>query len=543
MGTSGRDEIDVAMAAFMFAEDFEAAPSGGNAWPPGDSSFVSTPTWASLQQEQAGQHNFEQLLQTNLDGLPDFPEFDGALALPEARHNGSREAASTADSDVKPCFKTSTKTRDSNRRAQQKWREKQRAKQQEMEDRLQQLTQQLQNVMAEKAFVEGRNSILQSELLRRNSPDSPLGPISSGQGTGCLLGSGLQQAAVATASRQGSGLQRDSAAGRSGGLSMASSEELSGQTGEDDLPNVCLPAERSGPVRPPQSRCSASVPLDTPVMITVDPEHEERLLASDVLELSWEKYAKMHKAYINAFAALLVEREGSDSAAQAADRRLMQLTGEMSMICQITHTSNGVVSRQLHCRKLDDSAAMQDTSMDTWRHIVGLLELTPQQKQQLMAMRHFYFTQQARILRHRRKIREALQASRHMGVLLLFLAVGEGEQEHDLTGVADYLTTAQAVEQLQHNLETDHCLLCDFMSIAYKQVFSYVQVAKACVHSYPWTPDMITMLESVAEDEKEPLAAELLGQPQLQRPVVYDPSGQRRWIDQDIMTHDSKEGI
>ena len=41
-----------------------------------------------------------------------------------------------------------------------------------------------------------------------------------------------------------------------------------------------------------------------------------------------------------------------------------------SMICQITHTSNGVVSRQLHCRKLDDSAAMQDTSMDTWRHIV-----------------------------------------------------------------------------------------------------------------------------------------------------------------------------
>ena len=30
-------------------------------------------------------------------------------------------------------------------------------------------------------------------------------------------------------------------------------------------------------------------------MITVDPEHEERLLASDVLELSWEKYAKMHK--------------------------------------------------------------------------------------------------------------------------------------------------------------------------------------------------------------------------------------------------------
>ena len=39
----------------------------------------------------------------------------------------------------------------------------------------------------------------------------------------------------------------------------------------------------------------------------------------------------------------------------------------------------------------------------------GLLELTPQQKQRLMAMRHFYFTQQARILRHRRKIREALQ--------------------------------------------------------------------------------------------------------------------------------------
>ena len=28
-----------------------------------------------------------------------------------------------------------------------------------------------------------------------------------------------------------------------------------------------------------------------------------------------------------------------------------------------------------------------------------------------MAMRHFYFTQQARILRHRRKIREALQVN------------------------------------------------------------------------------------------------------------------------------------
>ena len=80
---------------------------------------MSTPTWASLQQEQAGQHNFEQLLQTNLDVLPDFPEFDDTLALPEAGHNGSRGAASKTDSDVKPCFKTSNKTRDSNRRAQQ----------------------------------------------------------------------------------------------------------------------------------------------------------------------------------------------------------------------------------------------------------------------------------------------------------------------------------------------------------------------------------------------------------------------------------------
>ena len=41
-----------------------------------------------------------------------------------------------------------------------------------------------------------------------------------------------------------------------------------------------------------------------------------------------------------------------------------------SMVCQIVHTSNGVVSRQLHCRRLDDSVAMQDTSMDTWRRIV-----------------------------------------------------------------------------------------------------------------------------------------------------------------------------
>ena len=41
-----------------------------------------------------------------------------------------------------------------------------------------------------------------------------------------------------------------------------------------------------------------------------------------------------------------------------------------SMVCRITHTSNGVVSRQLHCRRLDDSVAMQDTSMDTWRRIV-----------------------------------------------------------------------------------------------------------------------------------------------------------------------------
>ena len=142
MGTS--DETLSNLAAFMFADDLEAAPpgetscysrvscwylpphskamfgaAGGPAWPPGDSSFVSTPTWASLQQEQAGQHNFEQLLQTNLELLPDFPEFDVNLVLPEAEQNGSREAASKADSDVKPCFKTSNKTRNSNRRAQQ----------------------------------------------------------------------------------------------------------------------------------------------------------------------------------------------------------------------------------------------------------------------------------------------------------------------------------------------------------------------------------------------------------------------------------------
>ena len=38
------------------------------------------------------------------------------------------------------------------------------------------------------------------------------------------------------------------------------------------------------------------------------------------------------QAYINAFAGLLVDREGTDSAAQAADQRLMQLTGELVRI-------------------------------------------------------------------------------------------------------------------------------------------------------------------------------------------------------------------
>ena len=58
---------------------------------------------------------------------------------------------------------------------------------------------------------------------------------------------------------------------------------------------VCLPAKRYDSLRPPLSRCTASVPPDTPVMITVDPEHEGRLLASDVLELPWEKYRNLHK--------------------------------------------------------------------------------------------------------------------------------------------------------------------------------------------------------------------------------------------------------
>ena len=38
------------------------------------------------------------------------------------------------------------------------------------------------------------------------------------------------------------------------------------------------------------------------------------------------------QAYINAFAGLLVDREGDDSAAQAADQRLKQLTGELVRI-------------------------------------------------------------------------------------------------------------------------------------------------------------------------------------------------------------------
>ena len=37
------------------------------------------------------------------------------------------------------------------------------------------------------------------------------------------------------------------------------------------------------------------MPLDTPVVITVDPEHEGRLLASDIVELPWEKYRNLHK--------------------------------------------------------------------------------------------------------------------------------------------------------------------------------------------------------------------------------------------------------
>ena len=51
-------------------------------------------------------------------------------------------------------------------------------------------------------------------------------------------------------------------------------------------------------------------------------------------ELTKKKLAPV-QAYINAFAALLVDREGDDSAAQAADQRLRQLTGELVRIRDI----------------------------------------------------------------------------------------------------------------------------------------------------------------------------------------------------------------
>lgn len=362
-------------------------------------------------------------------------DFGLGTSAAQLQHSGEHSGSDFEDNKKLTKAERTARMREKNKTAQKRWRDRQKAKLSDSEKKLLELSSKLEHLMLEKSAVENRNNILEKVLVMRDQE------LSKYKAEDC------------TARRQAE---------------------------QHQTPFTMQDGYRSN------AYLTFSVRDNTRITC-------EALKAMSTIELS-----KLYKDFVNKLAVFLLEARGNDHS--PVQTQIDKLVNECSAMCASLAMSNPSAIRALHCSNFDGALMVQQgPSSSKWLSISRSLSLSPQQKKELLAGRHYYLT----------KLRDVLQQRK---ALLATLEGVHGVKTTQHALALDYVTLSRVMEKLQANIQEDHQLTCGFMYATWKRVMTLFQRGNVIVQSYPYMPDMLAVANAIAADDQAPSAETLLQQ-------------------------------
>lgn len=241
--------------------------------------------------------------------------------------------------------------------------------------------------------------------------------------------------------------------------------------------------------------------LQQGLLLTVRPEQPINLSIEQLRRLSWEEHSGVWRDYVNALAQCLVLANGD--ANSPAMERMTQLVRECLALSAGMAVANPRGTFAFHSLNMDAAApsnAEEAPGPDYWARIVKELQLAPEVRQDLKLARRAYLTALSFIIKDRQELISSLEAAAPNGG-------NYSSTSHR------FLKSLDAADKLHHNMQQQHsCLLQFTMTVALRLADKF-QGAILIVQSFPWSPDVLSIVDVVAAEDGELSTEALLAGP------------------------------
>lgn len=181
---------------------------------------------------------------------------------------------------------------------------------------------------------------------------------------------------------------------------------------------------------------------------------------------------------------ILVTIEGCPDASDArhvagmeALCRVLDHAGQLCMHTAVLHPTN---MQKLIAMALDDGrSGVSSEDRARWASVTASLQLSSEQKNQVISLRRIFLRRMARVVDERRTILTKLQTVNIPDRMLALQSV-----------ISETLKVNECTVELKANLQEEHLAGMEFIGTVFKTIFNKLQKARAIVQSYPFYPDV-----------------------------------------------------
>jgi hypothetical protein len=169
----------------------------------------------------------------------------------------------------------------------------------------------------------------------------------------------------------------------------------------------------------------------------------------------------------------------------AALCRVLDAAGQLCMHTAVLHPTN---MQRLIAATLDDGrSGISAEDRGRWATVTASLQLTPDQKVQVVSLRAIFLRRMAKVMDDRRVVLAKLQAVSIPDRMVALQSV-----------ISETLKVNEATVALKANLQEEHLAGMEFIGTVFKTIFSPLQKARAIVQSYPFYPDVYQIATTLA---------------------------------------------
>lgn len=367
---------------------------------------------------------------------------------PANNDSGESFMHEAGDNKGKPSGEKLTAIQEKNRRAQKRFRERQKAKMKDMTEQLDEMTSELGKLRVENNALKNRNNILEKVLSLRDEH-----------------------------------------------IRVLQDEQKVFDLGSQYL---------NRPTSNPKLLSYSTAPIITEASTSVD--NTTTSITTDIIttdikaikNMPAEALISQWKDLVRELGNILVTLETFPDAEHPSHKEAtqsmynsLQGAGQLCMCTAVLHPTN---MQRLIAATLDDGrSGISADDSSRWATVTASLQLTEDQKIQIVALRQIFVRRMTKVIEERRAVLSKLQAVSVPDRMVALQSV-----------IMETLNVNEATMSLKSNLQEEHLCGMEFIGTIFKTVFTPIQKARAIVQSYPFYPDVYQIASAVAAERETP---------------------------------------